>query len=214
MRKLVPAVLAAAILSVPLGLVASEAAGRGDHGMMLMDFQALNLTTQQQQAMDQIMTQSRQQMEQLQQQGRLRILGALSPAHRALLAQIVGSLATAPNPDEGAAIHQLDAALSPGEAQNILSLHQSLMQQMHGLMESSHNAMLNVLTDQQKSQLQSSGSGDHMWMGRDAGGPPGPPGAQIQGGGPMRQPLTAGAILIHLSSHDMGPVFFVHTMHS
>ncbi|HXW75869.1 MAG TPA: Spy/CpxP family protein refolding chaperone [Candidatus Eremiobacteraceae bacterium] len=213
MRKLVPAVLAAAILSIPLGMVASEAAGRGDHGM-LMDFQGLNLTSQQQQAMGQIMDQSRQQMEQLQSQGRLRILGALTPAHRALLAQIVGSLATAPNPDESAAIHQLDASLSPGEAQNIVSLHESLMQQMHGLMESSHNAMLNVLTDQQKSQLESSNSGgNRMWYG-PGGPPPGPPGAQIQGGGPMRQPLTAGAILLHLSTHDMGPVFFMRTIHS
>jgi len=41
------------------------------------------------------------------------MLGALTPAHRALLAQIVGELAVAPVPDATTAAQRLDAALSP-----------------------------------------------------------------------------------------------------
>jgi Spy/CpxP family protein refolding chaperone len=197
MKHIIPVVLAAAVLAMPMGAFAGESSAPGGyHSMGMRGFQDLNLTSDQQQAMHQIMEQSRQQMDQLHQQGRERILAALSPAHRALLAQIVGSLATAPNPDESAAIHQLDAALSPGEAQNVLSLHSAMMQQTMSIMQATHEHMLSVLTDQQRAQLQSEGAGP--------GGPGGPAegGPGMHGMGHQMGQLSAGKILIHLS--EMG----------
>lgn len=60
-----------------------------------------------------------------QQAFRSQLIGALTPAHRALLAQIVGSLAIAPAPDLEGAARQLNAALSSGEAQNVVRLEQA-----------------------------------------------------------------------------------------
>jgi len=60
-----------------------------------------------------------------QQAFRSQMLGALTPAHRALLAQIVGGLAIAPAPDLAGAARQLNAALSSAEAQNVLRLEQA-----------------------------------------------------------------------------------------
>ncbi len=60
-----------------------------------------------------------------QQRFRQDMLGALTPAHRALLAQIVGELAVAPVPDATTAAQRLDAALSPAEAQTVLRVQQA-----------------------------------------------------------------------------------------
>lgn len=60
-----------------------------------------------------------------QQRFRQEMLGALTPAHRALLAQIVGELAVAPAPDSTTAAQRLDAALSPAEAQTVLRVQQA-----------------------------------------------------------------------------------------
>jgi Spy/CpxP family protein refolding chaperone len=214
MKHLVPVVLAAAVLAMPVGALAGETSAPGFHGMGMM-FPNLNLSDSQRQAIGQIMSQSRQQMDQLHEQGRERILASLSPAHRALLAQVVGSLATAPNPDESAAIHELDSALSPGEAQNIVSLHSGMMQQGMSIMQATHEKMLGVLTDQQRTQLQSQGS-DHFYVYNGtpgSGGPVGPGGPGPMGGGHMHSmhQMTAGAILLHLSDmHGDGPVIFMH----
>jgi len=60
-----------------------------------------------------------------QQAFRQRMIGALTPAHRDLFAEIVGELAIAPNPDSAAAARRLDAALSPAEAQTLIKMEQA-----------------------------------------------------------------------------------------
>jgi len=53
------------------------------------------------------------------------MLAALTPAHRQLLAQIVGELVIAQNPDPQSATRRLNAALSPREAQNVVRIEQA-----------------------------------------------------------------------------------------
>ncbi len=61
-----------------------------------------------------------QQMESLHKQYRAQVLGALTPAHKQLLASVVGELATSASPDPRAAAAKLDAALSSSEKTAIL----------------------------------------------------------------------------------------------
>src|SRR5215831_11866990 len=131
MRNLIPAIFAVAVISLPLGAVAGDAPAPmppmppPPPGMgMAFDFDGQNLTPAQQQQIHQIMDQTHQQMQQLMSQARSRVLGSITPAHRQLLAQIVGNLAISPNPDWDAAAKQLNAALSPSESQAVLSTHQ------------------------------------------------------------------------------------------
>ncbi len=74
---------------------------------------------------------------QLHQQARSQMLAALTPQHRALLGSIVGQLATSNAPDVQGAIRQLDAALSPREAQTILSAEASMRARMQAAMNAS-----------------------------------------------------------------------------
>ncbi len=186
MKHLIPAMLAVAISIVPLGATAGEPQPPMPPPPPIGMFgEHLNLTPSQQQQWHQIMQQTGQQMQALHTQARAKVLGALSPAHRALLAQVVGALAIAPNPDPQAAARQLDAALSPGEAQAVVSAHTAAMQQAHQLMESAHQRFQSVLTAQQRAQFSSSHEG-------------GPDSHEVQ----MRhmdQQLTAGEILLHFA---------------
>jgi len=59
------------------------------------------------------------------------VLGALTPAHRELLARTIGEMSVAQKPDPRAAAARLDAALSPAEKNAILSAHQNAEKQMH-----------------------------------------------------------------------------------
>lgn len=201
MKQFFPAMLAVAISLVPAGAFAGEPSAPGPMPpmpMMIMDGD-VQMTSQQKQQMAQMMQQSHAQMETIQAQGRSRILGSISPAHRALLAQIVGQLAISPNPDPDAAVRQLNAALSPAEAQAVVSAHSQLEQQMHASMENMHQAFLNMLTPQQRASMTEpedndkgeAGGHDKFFMNMNVGGSHGP--------------LTAGDILLHLSQggHDM-----------
>ena len=204
MKRLLPAMLAVAISLVPLVAAAGEPpAPMPPPPPMMYGFgHNLNLTPGQQQQSRQIMQQTGQQMQALHQQARAKVLGALSPAHRALLAQVVGSLATSPNPDPEAAVRQLNAALSPGEAQAVVSAHNATIAQMHQLMESAHQRFQAVLTPQQRSQM----SSEHP------GGFEGPHEMEMR----QMPQLTAGAILLHLASGDMDEnhdmIFIGHPM--
>ena len=195
MRNLIPAIFAVAVISLPLGAVAGEPpAPMGPPpppGMgMAFDFDSQNLTPAQQQQIHQIMDQSHQQMEQLMSQTRSRVLGSISPAHRQLVAQIVGNLAISPNPDWDAAAKQINAALSPGEAQAVVSTHQASMQQMMSLMEATHQRMEAVLTPQQRSDVQNGHTHSETHERMMFKGPQSPP--------------TAGDILLHLSEGGFG----------
>ena len=159
----------------------------------------LNLTSSQRQAFEQIMTQTHQQLEQLHAQVRTKVLGDLTPAHRSLLAQVIGSLAIAPTPDRNAAVRQLNAALSSGEAQAIVSTHNAAMQQMHGVMEAAHQKLQALLTPAQRAQESSFSHGD----------PPDGPGEGPEMGMHSGMGMTstsqisAGEILLHLANPDM-----------
>ena len=200
MRNLIPAMFAVAVISLPLGAVAGEPpAPMGPPPAMGMafDFDAQNLTPAQQQQIHQVMDQTHQQMEQLMSQTRSRVLGSITSAHRQLLAQVVGNLAIAPNPDWDAAAKQLNAALSPGEAQAVLSAHQAAMQQMMSLMQATHQRIESVIGTQH-SQMPNGhpneSTHDRVYF-------KGPPGS-----------LTAGEVLLHLSENGFGDhMFMTHT---
>jgi|GEM_PF-2920064 len=64
-----------------------------------------------------------------QRQARAGMLAALTPAHRMLLAKVVGELAVAPDPNFDAAAAQIDGSLSPGEAQAIRSIEAEKLSQ-------------------------------------------------------------------------------------
>jgi hypothetical protein len=76
------------------------------------------LSAQQQAALEQL----RFQVQQFRLQTRTRLLAALTPSHRAAVANIVGQLALTPNPNPRAAAQALDAMLAPSEKQSILNI--------------------------------------------------------------------------------------------
>jgi hypothetical protein len=80
-------------------------------------------------------------MAQLHAQARTQILASLTPAHKTALANIVGQLAIAANPDPAAAVRQIDAMLSVGEKQAIIRTHDAVRTQARGLMEAAHKQM-------------------------------------------------------------------------
>ncbi len=131
--------------------------------------------------MRQQMESMRKQMDQIHTQERTQVLGALTPAHKQLLATIAGELATSTTPDYTGAAQRLDSALSPSEKQTILSASQTARDKMRAQMESMR---------QQMEQM---------------GGPPprrggGPMAVQV-GGGPegMQHTPTAGYILLRVA---------------
>ena len=75
-----------------------------------------------------------EQMRKLHEQFRSQVLGALTPAHRQLLASVVGNLAVSTNPDRRAAVAQLDNALSSGEKTAILNDAKQFADQMKSMM--------------------------------------------------------------------------------
>lgn len=73
---------------------------------------------------------------------RHQLLAAITPAHKQLLASVVGQLAIADKPDPKAAAAKLDAALSGGEKQSILAAHSAMMAQMKTMMKAQHDQMM------------------------------------------------------------------------
>ncbi len=61
---------------------------------------------------------------------RAKILAALTPAHKAYLANLVGQLAVAANPDLDAATAKLDKVLTASEKSKIIAIHSAAMAQM------------------------------------------------------------------------------------
>ncbi len=92
---------------------------------------AQNAPPQPSPAMRQQMKQMHRQMLQIHRTERTQMLGALTPAHRALLASIAGQLATATKPNLRSAAERLDAALSPAESRAILGAAKSAHMKMH-----------------------------------------------------------------------------------
>jgi hypothetical protein len=126
------------------------------------------------------MRQMHAQMRQIETQARTQIIGSLTPAHRALLANVVGQLAISSTPDFRSAAQRLDAALSPNEKQAILSAETSARSQMRTAFQ------------QMRSQMPPPPAGASP-PARAFGGPGGPPG-RPRG---ERRPPDAGAVLLH-----------------
>jgi hypothetical protein len=87
-------------------------------------------------AMRQAFQQMRSQMENVRRTERSQILGALTPAHRALLGSVAGELATAVEPNYDAAAKRLDSVLSAGESQAIVRAAQNADRQRRTIAES------------------------------------------------------------------------------
>lgn len=151
MKNLMPAMLAVALTALPIGASAGE------------NF-----------APSPAMVQMDNQMHQLSVQARTAVLQSITPQHRQLLAQVVGALAIAPDPDFAAAARQLNASLSPQESQAVLRISAQFHQQMHSLMQAHMQQM-------ESNEPKESGSpttrvhnemyvgGDHGAMQMDAG---------------------------------------------
>ncbi len=80
--------------------------------------------------------QERQKFEALHAQARSKALAALTPAHRALLSQVVGGLAVASDPDYRAAARRIDDALSASEKTQVLGVRDELRKEMTAMMGS------------------------------------------------------------------------------
>jgi hypothetical protein len=100
-----------------------------------------------------------QQEQALQTQARSQILGSLIAAHRTALANIVGQLAIAANPNPEAAAQQLDALLSTGEKQAVLNAHANLETQRKALREKLRTAIESELP------ARPDGGQQHQWKG-------------------------------------------------
>ncbi|MDQ6766527.1 MAG: hypothetical protein M3Z41_01810 [Candidatus Eremiobacteraeota bacterium] len=129
MKHLLPALVATALIGVPVTVRADP----------------WGPPPAQNSAAFQIMEQAHTKMQQLHSQARLAMLNSLSPAHRNLLATVVGQLAIAPAPDAAAAAKQLDANLTPSEAKAIVGISTSLEQQVHQVMDATHKQMANAM---------------------------------------------------------------------
>jgi hypothetical protein len=122
---------------------------------------------------------------------RAAMLSALSPAHRELLAHLVGQLAISVHPDHRAAAHELDTALSAREKAAILQEQGVAMQQMRSLME------------QMRTQMQATMQGHHGMM-------------QMRGGVQHWQhghhTPDPGEILLRMTTNEHPPMMLM-TMH-
>ena len=100
------------------------------------------------------MQQLQAQMQVARQQERAAMLGALSPAHKALLSQLAGELAVSVTPDYAAAARRLDAALTPAESQAVIRAHQAFKQQSRSLMESARAQFEKTLPPDQAQKME------------------------------------------------------------
>ncbi|HXW50641.1 MAG TPA: hypothetical protein VEJ41_01520 [Candidatus Acidoferrales bacterium] len=149
-----------------------------------------------------VMQQAHAKMEQLHAQARLAALNSLTPAHRALLAQVVGQLAIAANPDVNAAARSIDNALSQNEGRSILNISSSLESQSRQIMEAARQQMMAANPNGQ------AGPGG-------PGGPAGPGGPWMGGHGfhqgmqgPQNSTPDPGMILLLMSTHALHPMGF------
>jgi hypothetical protein len=81
------------------------------------------------------------QMVTLRQQERTDMLAALTPAHRTLVSNLIGGLATAANPNPDGVAAKIDAALSQSEKASILRIHNDTDTKIVSLMQSMHQQM-------------------------------------------------------------------------
>jgi Spy/CpxP family protein refolding chaperone len=100
------------------------------------------------------MQQMHEQLEQIHRQARLQMLASLTPAHRTLLASVIGQLAISANPDRQVAARSLDAALSQNEQRSVLSVATNAHTQERSLMEAARTQFEASLTPEQRAAMQ------------------------------------------------------------
>lgn len=111
------------------------------------------LTQTQRQELFQTMRTFRSQEKQLHQRMRAQLLSSITPIHRTAIANIVGSLAIAPQPNRQQAALQIDRLLSPAERNAVVSarnaflaqsktLHQQMMVRMRSLIPAGNHPMM------------------------------------------------------------------------
>lgn len=119
---------------------------------------------------------------------RAKILAALSPAHKAYLANLVGQLAIAANPDPDAATAKLDKILTASEKSKILAIHSAAIAQMMSEMKTMMTTNSSAPTPGEAHRVMMYAPNDgHMTMR-------------------MRKPMTAGAILMHMAGGAAAPM--------
>lgn len=138
------------------------------------------------------MRQMGEQFERIHRAEREKILAALTPAHRALLASLVGQLAISAHPDYKAATGRLDAALNPGEKAAILAANTAAMTQMR------------TLFAQQRAQWQQS----HASQGQPSQGQSSQ--HAMRPGREHHRTPTAGAIAMMVAAGRGGPPMMFH----
>lgn len=182
MKTLAPAIVAVAFL-----VINPRGAWAGDAAAPMPPFNA---------AAFQVMDQAHARVGQLHAQARLTILNALTPAHRALLGQVIGNLAIAANPDVTGAARTLDANLSPAEARTIVSVATALEQQSKQIMMAAHQQMMNAMPPPPNGPT-----------------PPKPDVVYNHQMGANEAALhnDPGFILIHMAALPEGPMFFIAT---
>jgi len=99
------------------------------------------------------MQQMRAQLEQVHLQTRSQMLASLTAQHRAAIANIVGQLALAPNPDPAVAARQVDLLLSAGEKQSVINVAANARNAMHSLMEQHRAQMESTMSADQRAQM-------------------------------------------------------------
>ena len=99
------------------------------------------------------MQQFHAQLQQVRQQNRARLLAALTPQHRSAVAAVVGQLALSPSPDIAGAARQVDAILSGGERQSILSIEDAHRTQMQALMQQHRASFDATLSAQDRARM-------------------------------------------------------------
>jgi hypothetical protein len=81
------------------------------------------------------MKQMHDQMEAIHKKERAQVLSTLTASQRTLIANLVGGMTVAQNPDPKAAAAKVDAALSATQKSTILKIHQDAMSQSRDLMK-------------------------------------------------------------------------------
>ncbi|MDQ6779752.1 MAG: Spy/CpxP family protein refolding chaperone [Candidatus Eremiobacteraeota bacterium] len=204
MKKLIQAAVLAAALTLPVVAVAGEAPV-----FFPLDSptaQALHLTAQQQQQMSQVWTNAHARLRQLHVDGRSQILGTLSAQQRSSLAQVIGNMAIAANPDEDVAAQQIQNLLTPAQAQRIISLHGALMQQAMNIMQAAKTQADSYLTPEQRQKFQQDiRMHEDMGMHGMMGGHGGMMGSAKVAGNSAAE---AGHILLAISLHHGGDMMY------
>lgn len=181
------AILAIAIILAPIGALADSTSYGTPSPQMRAAFSA--------------MEQAHAKVEQLHSQARLAALNALSSSQRTLLAQVVGQLAIASNPDTNAAARTIDNSLSQAQGRTIVNISSSLETQSRQIMDAAHQQMM--AANPQGAMQGPPGTG-----GPGMGGPW--MGMHHEGMSSREQSTDPGMLLLLMSMHAIEPNGTMH----